>query len=44
MLKLAGHPRVRLCELQGFNHGEMAEPAHPLLVRFVKDRVAELAR
>ena len=44
MLKIAGHKRVQLFELQGFDHGGMAEPAHPLLLRFVKDRVAELGQ
>jgi len=44
MLKIAGHKRVQLFELQGFDHGGMAEPAHPLLLRFVKERVTELSR
>jgi hypothetical protein len=37
MMKVAGHTNVSLCELQGFDHGQMAEPAFPLLLRFVKD-------
>ena len=36
MMKLAGHKRTRLYELQGFDHGGMAEPAFPLLVKEVK--------
>lgn len=36
MLKLVGHPNVALRELDGFNHGEMPEPAFPLLVRFTQ--------
>ncbi|MFM8581691.1 MAG: alpha/beta hydrolase [Planctomycetaceae bacterium] len=44
MLKIAGHKQVQLFELQGFDHGGMAEPAHPLLLRFVKERVAELSK
>lgn len=36
MLDVVGHPDATLHELDGFNHGQMAEPAHPLLVRFVK--------
>ncbi|MCW5552553.1 MAG: alpha/beta hydrolase fold domain-containing protein [Verrucomicrobiae bacterium] len=36
MLKVAGHPTVTLNELDGFDHGQMAEPAHALLVRFVR--------
>ena len=37
MLKLAGHPDVTLHELQGFDHGKMAEPALPLLLRFMRE-------
>ncbi|RYD93479.1 MAG: alpha/beta hydrolase [Sphingobacteriales bacterium] len=35
MLKLAGHKRTTLYELQGFDHGGMAAPAFPLLLREV---------
>lgn len=38
MLKLAGHPNVELFELQGYDHGGMADPAFPLLLRFVEER------
>ncbi|WZU47998.1 alpha/beta hydrolase [Stieleria varia] len=40
MLKVAGHKDVELMELDGYNHGQMAEPAHPLLLRFI-DRVVK---
>ena len=36
MMKEVGHSQTELCELGGFNHGQMAEPAQLLLVRFVK--------
>jgi acetyl esterase/lipase len=36
MMQIVGHPNTELYELEGFNHGGMAVPAHPLLVRFVK--------
>jgi len=36
MLKVAGHPQVEIFELDGYNHGQMAKPAHPLLLRFVR--------
>jgi len=36
MLQVVGHPDVTLYEMDGYNHGGMAEPAHPLLLRFVK--------
>lgn len=36
MMKVAGHEQTTLHELDGYNHGQMAVPAHPLLLRFVK--------
>lgn len=33
MMKVAGHQQTSLYELQGFNHGGMAEPAFPLLLK-----------
>ena len=36
MMKVVEHPDVEIHELQGYGHGGMAEPAHPLLLRFVK--------
>ena len=41
MLKVAGHKDATLHELQGFDHGGMADPAFPLLVRFVKQHAAK---
>lgn len=35
MMKLNGNNNSRLYELQGFNHGGMAEPAYPLLLKEV---------
>lgn len=35
MMQQVGHPSTQLYELDGFNHGQMAEPAHPLLLRFI---------
>jgi acetyl esterase/lipase len=40
MMQVVKHPDTELYELEGFNHGQMAEPAHLLSVRFVK-RVCE---
>ena len=40
MMKVAGHTNTELFELDGFNHGQMAEPAHPLLLRFIQKIVA----
>ncbi|MCH5229506.1 MAG: alpha/beta hydrolase [Muribaculaceae bacterium] len=31
LLKLLGHPDVQIYELDGYNHGDMAEPAHHIL-------------
>ena len=39
MMLVAGHTHCEIKELQGYNHGQMAEPAHPLLLRFV-ERIA----
>jgi acetyl esterase/lipase len=36
MMQVVGHSNTELYELEGFNHGQMAEPAHPLLIRFVQ--------
>jgi len=36
MMKEVGHPNTTLRELGGFDHGQMAEPANALLVRFVR--------
>lgn len=35
MMKLAGHKRTRLYELDGYDHGGMATPAFPLLLKEV---------
>ena len=40
MMQVVGHPDTTLYEMDGYNHGQMAEPAHPLLLRFVQ-RVLE---
>jgi acetyl esterase/lipase len=42
MMKLAGHKRTSLYELQGFDHGGMAEPAFPLLLKEVAKRKKEI--
>jgi acetyl esterase/lipase len=36
MMKLSGHKNVRLLQLQGYDHGGMAEPAFPLLLKEVE--------
>jgi acetyl esterase/lipase len=43
MLKLNGHKNSRLYELQGFDHGGMAEPAFPLLIKEVRKLTKEIA-
>lgn len=37
MMKLTGHPYVYIYELDGYNHGDMAEPAHHILKKHVAD-------
>lgn len=41
MMKLTGHTRTRLYELQGFDHGGMPVPAFPLLLKEVAAIVKE---
>lgn len=41
MMKVAGHQNTTLHELDGYNHGQMAKPAHPLLLRFVRKLVKD---
>ena len=36
MMKTVGHANTELYELGGFNHGEMAEPAQALLIKFIR--------
>ncbi|MBC8325488.1 MAG: alpha/beta hydrolase [Verrucomicrobia subdivision 3 bacterium] len=36
MMKVVGHADTQLMELDGYNHGQMAAPAHPLLLRFIQ--------
>lgn len=42
MMKLAGHKDTRLYEIQGYDHGGMAEPAFPLLLAEVKAIVKKI--
>ncbi|WP_295771439.1 alpha/beta hydrolase [uncultured Mucilaginibacter sp.] len=37
MMKLAGNKQTRLYELQGFDHGGMAQPAFPLLIKEINE-------
>lgn len=39
MLKEVGHPNVELYELQGYDHGGMAEPGFPLLLEFIEKTI-----
>lgn len=36
MMQLVEHPDTTIYELDGYNHGQMSEPGHPLLLRFVR--------
>lgn len=44
MLQVVEHPDAELFELEGYNHGQMDEPAHPLLLRFIKRIEKEKSR
>jgi acetyl esterase/lipase len=41
MMKVAKHPRTELYELQGFDHGGMARPAHAILLKHIKAALQE---
>lgn len=41
MMEVVGHPDTELCELEGFDHGQMPELAYPLLLRFVHRAAAK---
>jgi len=41
MLKLVGHKDVTLHELDGFTHGSMAEPAMPLVLKFMQEHAGK---
>jgi acetyl esterase/lipase len=36
MMKLAGHPYVKIYKLDGYSHGDMAKPAHHILKEEIK--------
>ncbi|MFT3948359.1 MAG: alpha/beta hydrolase [Agriterribacter sp.] len=42
MMKLAGHKKTKLYELEGFDHGGMAEPAFPLLRKEISLLIKEI--
>jgi acetyl esterase/lipase len=44
MMKVIGHEQTVLYELQGFNHGGMAQPAHVLLLKHVKEIIENHTR
>ncbi|QDV24577.1 alpha/beta hydrolase [Aureliella helgolandensis] len=35
MMQVVGHPDTRLLELDGYDHSGMADPAYPLLLKFI---------
>lgn len=41
MMKLTGHKKTKLYELEGFDHGGMAEPAFPLLLKEISGIIKE---
>lgn len=44
MMKEVGNEKTELYELEGFNHGEMAQPAFPLLIRKVKEMTDKIQK
>jgi acetyl esterase/lipase len=41
MMKVVGHTQTTLLELDGYDHGGMAQPAHPLLLKFINKTLAD---
>ncbi len=41
MMKVAGHQKTKLYELQGFDHGGMAEPAFSILLKYLNTSVQQ---
>ena len=41
MMKVAGHKKTFLYELQGYNHGEMARPAFAILLKHLMKKVTD---
>lgn len=41
MMKLVGHQNTELHELRGYTHGNMTEPAFPLLLNFIRTRSSQ---
>jgi acetyl esterase/lipase len=39
MMKISGHKDTHLYELDGFDHGGMADPGFDLLLKFIKERI-----
>ena len=44
MLRIAGHPDVRLLEFDGYDHGNMPQAGHYVAVRYIRDFVKKLER
>ncbi len=36
MMKVVGHQDCQLMEMDGYNHGQMDDPAYPVMARFIK--------
>ncbi|WP_346239362.1 alpha/beta hydrolase [Niabella insulamsoli] len=42
MMKLVGHPRTKLFELEGYDHGNMPQGGFPLLIKEIRQRTKEI--
>jgi hypothetical protein len=42
MMKVAGHTKTYLFELDGFDHGGMAQPAFGLLLKYVNGKLVNI--
>ena len=44
MMRVAGHPDVRICEFDGFDHGNMPQAGHFVAVRYIREMERRMDR
>ena len=43
-MRVAGHPDVRICEFDGFDHGNMPQAGHFVAVRYIREMERRMDR
>ena len=44
MMRIVGHPDVRLLEFDGYDHGNMPEAGHPVALRYIREMLRKAER